>query len=141
MSRSFERKLIYAASAWQIVAGFITMFFYSMYIKKQGAQLPGLEAVERKGAESLFDSLYGYAVTYGLLFIVIGSLNILFTKKLMNDGTLQYKLPAFWIALAVAFYFLSDLISLALSLAAAVIALAKNKPIKAAGRASAEQTH
>ncbi|WP_059173555.1 hypothetical protein [Bacillus sp. FJAT-27445] len=138
MSRSFERKLIYAASTWQIITGFITMFFYSMYIKKQGAQLPGLEAVERKGAESLFDSLYGFTVTYGLLFIVIGSLNILFAKKLMKDGKLQYKLPAYWAFLAAAFYFLSDLISLALCLAAAVIALAKNKPIRAAGQGSAD---
>ncbi|WP_409271218.1 hypothetical protein V1499_17675 [Neobacillus sp. SCS-31] len=141
MSRSFERKLIYAASAWQITTGFITMFVYSMYIKKQGAGLPGLEAVERNGTESLFDSLYGFAVTYGLFFMVIGSLNILFTKKLMKDGTLQYKLPAFWITLAAAFYLLSDLISLALCLAAAVIALAKNKPIRKGGQAPAEQTH
>ncbi|MFP5115373.1 hypothetical protein ACSU64_23770 [Bacillaceae bacterium C204] len=132
MSRSFERKLIYTASGWQFITGLITMFYYSLYIKKQGSDVANLSLLEQKGIQSLFDSLYSFTVTYGLLFIVIAGLNIIFVKRLMKDDTLQYKLPLYWIFLAAAFYFLSDFISLTLCLAAAVMALAKNKPIKAA---------
>lgn len=136
MSRSFERNIIYVASGWQIVTGFITMFFYATYIKKQGveASLGNLQFAERKGMESLFDSLFTYTVTYGLFFILIGILNILFAKKILKDETIQYKLPLYWIGLAVICYFLSDFISVALLMTGAVIVLAKNKPIKAANR-------
>lgn len=131
MNRSFERKMIYAASAWQLITGVITMFFYSLYIKKQGANVESLSFAEQKGIQSLFDNLYSFTVTYGLLFIVIAIVNIIFVKRLLKDNTIQYKLPIYWIFLAVAFFFLNDFISLTLCLVAAVIALAKNKPIKA----------
>ncbi|MFP7300081.1 hypothetical protein [Neobacillus niacini] len=132
MNRSFERKIIYAASSWQLITGAITVFFYSVTLKKQGANVENLSLLEQKGVQSLFDSLYSFAVIYGLLFIVIAGLNIIFVKRLVKDNTLQYKLPIYWIVLAAAFYFLTDFISLTLSLVAAVIALAKNKPIKIA---------
>jgi hypothetical protein len=123
--------MIYVASAWQIITGVITMFYYSLYIKKQGAQLEYSSIVQQKGIQSLFDNLYSFTVTYGLLFIVIAGLNIIFARRLLKDNTIQYKLPFYWIGLAVAFYFLTDFISLTLCLAAAIITLAKNKPIKA----------
>lgn len=129
MSRSAERKIIYAASCWQLLTGIVTMFFYAFYIKKQGAELQ-LTGIEQKGMESLFNNLYSFAVTYGLLFIVIAIVNVILTKRLMKDSTLQYKLPVYLIVLAVAFYFLTDFISLTLCLMAAVIALAKNRPQK-----------
>ncbi|MCL6570567.1 MAG: hypothetical protein K6T88_02630 [Bacillus sp. (in: Bacteria)] len=132
MSRAFERKMIYAASAWQLITGVITMFFYSLTIKNKGADIENLSVVEQKGIQSYFDSLYSFTVTYGLLFIVIAILNIILVKSLLKDNTLQYKLPFYWMGLAVAFYFLNDFISLTLCLVAAVIALAKNKPIKVA---------
>ena len=132
MSRSFERKVIYAASIWQLVTGAITIFYYSFTLKKQGANVDKLTLLEQKGVQSLFDSLYSFAVTYGVLFIDIAGLNIIFVRWLVRDNTLQYMLPIYWIVLAAAFYFLSDYISLTLCLVAAVIALAKNKPIKIA---------
>ncbi|MFT4414383.1 hypothetical protein ACLM5H_11040 [Fredinandcohnia humi] len=132
MSRSFERKIMYVASAWQLITGTITVFFYSIYLKNQGAELGDLSIIEQKGIQSYFDSLYSFSVMYGLFFILIGALNIIFVMRMVKDNTLQYKLPIYWIILAIAFYFLSDFISLTLTLIAAVIALAKNKPIKAA---------
>lgn len=130
MSRSFERKIIYAASAWQIVSGILTMFYYSYYLKSQGANIENLTMIEQKGVQSLFDSLYTFSVTYGLFFVVIAGLNIIFTIKILRDNTLQYKLPVYWIVLAIVFYFLNDFISLTLTLVAAIITLAKNKPMK-----------
>lgn len=132
MSRSFERKIIYIASAWQLITGFITLFYYSLYLKKQGVGVEHLPLNEQKGLQLLFDNLYSFTITYGLLFIVIALLNIIFVKKSLQDNTLQHKLPIYWIILAAAFYFLTDFISLLLCLMAAVIALAKNKPIKIA---------
>jgi hypothetical protein len=130
MSRAFERKIIYAAGAWQIFTGLITVFIYSLYIKKQGAGLENLDIVQQRGIQSYFDSLFSFAVTYGIFFVLIGVLNIIFANKLLKDDTLQVKVPIYLICLACIFYFLTDFISLMLCLAAAVIALAKNKPVK-----------
>ncbi|OCA87647.1 hypothetical protein A8F94_07255 [Bacillus sp. FJAT-27225] len=131
MDRSFERKIIYIASGWQIVTGMITMFFYSMYVKQQGANLEHLQIPEQMGVQSLFDSMFTYTVTYGLFFVIIGVLNVIFAKRILKDDTLQHKLPLYWILLAIVCYFLSDYISLAFLMMGAVIALAKNKPIQA----------
>lgn len=130
MSRSFERTIIYAASAWQLLTGVITVFFYSLYVKRQGANIGDIGIIEKKGIQAYFDSLYSFSVIYGLLFIIIGVLNIIFVTRMVKDNTLQYKLPLYWVILSVVFIVLSDYISVMLTLSAAVIALAKNKPIK-----------
>lgn len=126
MSRSMERKLLYVVSGWQLLTGFITIFFYASYWKMQGADA----GLEQNGFQSWFDNLYIFSVTYGLFFVVIAVLNIIFARKLLGDNTLQYKLPVYWIGLAAVCYFLSDYISLMLLLIVAVVALAKNKPIR-----------
>ena len=141
MSRSTERKLIYAASAWQILTGFITTFVYSFYIKSQSNNFENVSYMEAKGIQSIFDSLYSFIITYGIFFIVIGTLNIIFVKRMLKDNTLQYKLPLIWIALSVIFYLLTDYISIMLSLIAAVVALAKNKAIKKHGDGSYVSKH
>lgn len=130
MSRSFERKIIFVASAWQIITGLITIFFYSFYIKSQGNDLDKLSQIEAMGVRSIFDNLFTFTVTYGLFFVVIASLNIIFVRKLVKDDTIQYKMPFFWICLSIVFFFLSDFISVMLCSVAAVIALSKNKPLK-----------
>ncbi|WP_099159520.1 hypothetical protein [Virgibacillus ndiopensis] len=130
MNRSFERKVMYVASGWQLFTGLITIFFYSFYIKSQGSDMEQLSFFQMKGVQEIFDTLYMFSITYGLLFVVIAILNIIFVKRMVKDNTVHYKLPVYWVILAVVFFFLSDFISVALCLVAAVIALAKNKPIK-----------
>lgn len=130
MSRAFERRLIYAACIWQLITGFATAFIYSVYLKNAGSQTGDLSVLEAKAVASVFDSLYTFTVTYGLFFMAVASLNFIFVRKFVKDGTIQYKLPVCWICLAVLFYFLTDYLSLMLCLLAGVIALAKNKSIQ-----------
>ncbi|MCD7035390.1 hypothetical protein LRR81_14185 [Metabacillus sp. GX 13764] len=130
MSRSFERKFIYAACIWQLVTGALTVFFYPIYIRAHSGNLENLSFAQQKGIESYFSSLYSFTVTYGVFFMVVAVINFLLTRKLVKDGTLQYKFPLYLICLSGVCYFLNDYLSLALCLAAAVIALAKNKPLK-----------
>ncbi|WP_047982705.1 hypothetical protein [Ornithinibacillus contaminans] len=130
MSRSFERKIIYAACVWQLITGIITTFFYSFYMKGQGKETEGLTYVQARGIQTIFDSIYSFVITYGMFFIVVAILNFLFTKLFMKDNTVQYKLPIAWIVFAVICYFLTDYISLLLCLVAAIVALSKNKAIK-----------
>jgi hypothetical protein len=126
---------MYTASVWQMVTGLITVFYYSFYIKNQASGAGHLSPIESMGVQSLFDNLYTFSITYGLFFVVVSSVNFIFTRRLVKDDTLQYKLPLFWIALAVIMFFLSDFISVMLFLAAAVIALSKNRPLKLKGLA------
>jgi hypothetical protein len=130
MKRSFERKTIYVACVWQLFTGVITLFFYSSYVKHQGDHLHHLSLIEQKGLQSIFDSLYTFTITFGLLFIVIAILNFIFTRSIVKDETVQIKMPLIWFGEAVLLYFLSDYISTMLLIMAGIIALAKNKTIR-----------
>lgn len=136
MKRSFERKLMYVASGWQIFTGLITIFIYTAYLRDKESHMGKLTFVEQKGLHSIFDSLSTFTYIFGLLFITIACINIFIVKKYVKDHTLQYKVPIYWVVLAIAFYFLNDYISVALCLSTVVITLSKNKAIrfqKAAG--------
>lgn len=130
MKRSLERNLIYGASVWQIISGLITIFFYSNYIKSQGTKLDNPTFSQIMGMDSVFSSYYTFIVTFGSFFILIALINIFIVQKHVKDDSLQYKIPIYWLFLAVLFYFLSDYLSLLLTSIAAVIALSKNKAIK-----------
>jgi len=129
MTRSLERKVIYVASSWQIITGLITIFFYSNYIKKLGLQMDNPTEIQVLGMEGIFSSFSTFAVSFGIFFVFIGVLNIFFAKMVMKDHTVQKGLPIFWLVLVIVFYFLSDYISLLLTLVSAIIALSKNKAI------------
>lgn len=135
-----ERKLVYAASIWQLFTGFITLFFFSYHIKQQGNHFSGTSLVEQKGVQAIFNSLYSFTITFAMLFIVIGILNILFTRSFVKDFTIQRKMPICWIGLAILLYFLSDFISVLLLLIAAILSLAKNRSIKTLSKETESET-
>lgn len=131
MTRKLEQRLVYAASAWQILTGLITIFVYSFYIRSQAqTELNALEPTMRLGFESFFDSVFMFSVSYGMLFVVLAVFNIMFAKKLLKGGVTLYAYPFFLLASAIGFYFLNDFISTFILAVAGVITLSKNKAVK-----------
>ncbi|WEG12836.1 hypothetical protein PU629_00315 [Pullulanibacillus sp. KACC 23026] len=130
MKRTFERTAIYIACIWQLVTGSITLFFYSYHLKAEGDNMTNLSPLESASVHSVFSNLYTFTITYGLFFIVLAIVNCLLTRSTVKDQSIQFKMPTFWLILAVIYYFLSDFISVFLFLAAGIIAFSKNKPTK-----------
>ena len=131
MTRKLERRIVYAASSWQILTGLITIFVYSFYIRAQAqAGIAEFEPAQQLGLESFFDSVFMFSVSFGMLFIVVAVFNIMFAKNLLKDGVVLLGYPIFLLALALGFYLLNDFISTFILATAGVVALAKNKAVR-----------
>jgi len=127
MNRKLERKLIYTASAWQILTGGVTVLWYSFDVRNQAILENPANVVTALGLASYFDSLFMFSVVFGMLFIVVALINIMLVKSCLHDNTLHYKIPIYLFFLGVVFYFLFDFISLVLCMVSGIIILAKNK--------------
>lgn len=129
MSRKVEKIFAYIGCSWQIISGFITIFIYSIWIKKQGFEVTGKSELDISASQSIIDSIYSFSTTLGILFLGLGLLNLYLSKKLRNDQ-IEKKIPVWFIICGVISYFLMDFLSCFTFIASGVIALARNKSIK-----------
>ncbi|MED2972898.1 hypothetical protein P4361_11765 [Fictibacillus sp. B-59209] len=139
MNRKLERKLIIIGSVWQMLSGLLTIFVYGSYIKSQSNGIHETQFAQMKAMESLFGSLYSFAVTFGLFFVAIGLLNLYLARN-FKDDKVEVKLSFWFILLGVASYFFMDFLSTVLFLSGGILALAKNKTISKL-HSQAEPTH
>jgi hypothetical protein len=128
MNRKVERRLVMVGSIWQIVSGLLTIFAYASFIKREGLHSSYNTFAKLEAAQSIFGSLYMFAVSFGMLFVILGVINFVLAKTLKNDKT-EVKKPIWFILLGFASYLVMDLIGSLMFLSAGILALAKNKSI------------
>ena len=132
MNRKFERRLVLIAGIWQVAMGFLTIFVYAPRHRREGLDLiyeaAPLPLVEAEAINSLFSSLYMFIVTFGMLFVVLGLINIFLSTKI-KDNKVEKKIPLFLLICGVGVYFLMDFISTIMLVSASILMLAKNKSI------------
>ncbi|MHC5269840.1 hypothetical protein ACYSNO_11800 [Enterococcus sp. LJL98] len=127
MKRGIERKLILALGIWQIIDGLVTIFYYGLY--KFGFQLQG-SAKENVLTDTMQSSLFTLTTTFGILLITLGIANFVVSQRYLKDNRVNKKTGYFLIIQALFSYVIFDLISVVISMSAAVILLSKNKSIK-----------
>ena len=132
MNRKLERRLIMIGSIWQIVSGLLTIFVYASFIKNEGLHSTYPTIAKLEAAQSIFGSLYMFAVTFGMLFVILGILNFVLAKSLKDDQA-EVKKPIWFILLGLASYFVMDILGSLMFLSAGLLALAKNKSISKLG--------
>jgi len=130
MKRNFERKLIKIISIWHVINAILTIFVFGMNIKNNGTQLlrsayPELGDV----SSSLVDNIYIVLSTYGLLLILIGILNIYFSKTL-KDNEINKKWQIYLIILLLVSLLTMDFISILGYSIMIAIYNSKNKAIR-----------
>ena len=128
MNRKLERNIILTGSIWQIVSGLLTIFVYASIIKKEGLNASFNTVAKLEAAQSIFGSLYMFSVSFGLLFVILGILNLVLAKS-MKDDKPEVKKPIWFIVLGILSYFVMDILGAFLFLSAGILAIAKNKSI------------
>ncbi|SDM51847.1 hypothetical protein SAMN04488137_0539 [Fictibacillus solisalsi] len=128
MNRKLERKLVVIGASWQILSGLLTIFAYGSYIKSKGSSIHDTSFAQMKAIQSLFGSLYSFTVTFGMLFVILGIVNLYLVRSLKDDKV-EVKRSVWFLVLGVSSYFLMDFIGAVLFLSAGILALAKNKTI------------
>lgn len=128
MNRKLERKLVLAGSMWQIVSGLLTMFVYASFIKNEGLNASYNTIAKLKAVESIFGSLYMFSVSFGMIFVILGIVNVVLAKSLKDDKP-QVKKPIWFIFLGILSYLVMDILGAFLFISAGILALAKNKSI------------
>ncbi len=129
MNRKFEKVIAYIGASWQIISGLATIFIYALWIKKQGIDIQGDSKLSIMSAQIVIDNLYMFSVTFGFLFVILGIVNFILTKKLKNDES-QVKIPVWFIFCGIISYILMDFIGGLAFIGAGVLSLAKNKTIE-----------
>ncbi len=128
MTRKLERRLVLIGSIWQITSGLLTIFLYASYIKSEGLKTSHNSIATLEAVQSVFGSLYMFSVSFGMLFVILGIINIILSKTLKDDKT-EVKKPIWFIFLGLASYFVMDILGSLMFLSAGILALAKNKSI------------
>lgn len=128
VNRKLERRLVMVGSIWQIVSGLLTMFVYASYIKNKGLNSSYNTLAKLEAAQSIFGSLYMFSVSFGMLFVILGILNLVLAKTLRDHKT-EVKKPIWFILLGFSSYLVMDILGSLMFLSAGILALAKNKSI------------
>lgn len=128
MNRKLEKNLIMVASLWQIVSGLLTIFVYASLIKNEGLNTSYNTLAKIEAAQSIFGSLYMFSVSFGMLFVLLGILNLVLAKTLKNDQP-EVKKPTWFIFLGILSYLVMDILGAFLFLSGGILAIAKNKSI------------
>lgn len=124
MSRKQERILVRIMGIWQIIDGLITVIYYGFF--QQGHGFIGI-------SESVYPSGYMIVVsTFGVFLIGLGLFNLILSYRYIKDNQMYRGIGVFLIIQAITLYFLLDLVSVVLSIAAGVILLSKNKGLRLA---------
>ncbi|MDQ0227861.1 hypothetical protein [Metabacillus niabensis] len=129
MNRKLERRLVLIGSIWQIVSGLLTIFVYASFIKNEGMHSSYNTLAKLEAAQSVFGSLYMFSVSFGMLFVILGILNLVLGKSLKDDKAERRK-PIWFILLGLSSYIVMDIIGSFMFLSAGILALAKNKSVK-----------
>lgn len=132
LSRKLERRFMVAAGVWQILNGLLTIFIYAPTERRAGLDLidDTTTFIEAEAIASVFSNIYMFIVIFGMIYITIGIINVILSKKMKDDTTL-YRIPIYLLFLGASAYFVMDLISVLLCILAGGLALAKNKAIMA----------
>ena len=131
MNRRFEKRVAYAGAFWEIISGLITIFGYSLWVRGQGAEVKGAPAINNAAVQIYADNLFMFSVTFGILFVTLGVINIIMIRKL-KDGEVQYKIPIWFTICGIASYLLMDFIGAIALISSGVLSLARNKSIAVA---------
>lgn len=128
MNRKLERKLVIVGSLWQILSGLLTIFVYASFIKNEGLHASSNTLEKLEAAQSIFGSLYMFSVSFGMLFVILGILNLVLAKTLKDDQP-EVRKPIWFILLGILSYFVMDILGAFLFLSGGILAIAKNKSI------------
>lgn len=129
MSRKFERVAVFIVGIWQIIVGFITIYLYANRYKQSSLTEMEFSIVQEKAIQSFESNLYIFTVSLGLLYVLMGVINIYLSRKII-DQSVQRKIPFILIIMGIVSYLLMDIVSGILCLSAGVLALSKNKLMK-----------
>jgi len=128
LNRKLERKLVIVGSLWQILSGLLTIFVYASFIKNEGLHASSNTLEKLEAAQSIFGSLYMFSVSFGMLFVILGILNLVLAKTLKDDQP-EVRKPIWFILLGILSYFVMDILGAFLFLSGGILAIAKNKSI------------
>lgn len=129
MSRKFERVAVFIVGIWQIVVGFITIYLYANRYKQSSLEGMEFSIIQEKAIQSFESNLYIFTVSLGLLYVLMGVINIYLSRKII-DQSVQRKIPFILIIMGIVSYLLMDIVSGILCLSTGVLALSKNKLMK-----------
>lgn len=128
MNRKLERKLVIVGSLWQILSGLLTIFVYASFIKNEGLHASSNTLEKLEAAQSIFGSLYMFSVSFGMLFVILGIMNLVLAKTLKDDQP-EVRKPIWFILLGILSYFVMDILGAFLFLSGGILTIAKNKSI------------
>lgn len=132
ITRTFERRLVYALGIWQIIDGLITILYYGVYQQSQMMSGENLASEQIYVLENTFGSVFNFINIFGLLLIGLGLINLVVAKNYVKDTIVNYKVGIWLVGVGLFSYFIMDILSVIISISAGVIYLAKNKSIQAA---------
>jgi hypothetical protein len=133
VNRKLERRLVLIGAIWEIFTGTVTILFYASVIKKQGLSVRETSFEKMEAIQSLFGSMYMFAVTFGMIFITLGFINLYLMNKL-DEQKIEVKLPVWFIFVGLGSYLLMDIPGAVLYFSAGILALAKNKSMRKLGQ-------
>lgn len=123
MSRKVERKLCQIGGIWNILTGTITLFFYSTWIKTNLFEnMNG----ETRGLNFLSENLNLVVMTFGLIFILVGCLNLILAARIENQAVIK-KMPIWFLIWGLISFFTVDIVGVLCYLLASFLLLTKNK--------------
>jgi hypothetical protein len=128
MSRRFEKVAGYIGAAWQIASGIYTIFVYSFWIRNKGAGIAVDSEVLQVSSKLMADNLYMVSVSFGMLMVIIGALNVYFARKLSGKKA-EIKIPIWFIVCSIMSFLITDLIGCFAFMTSGIITLARNKSI------------
>lgn len=130
MTRKVERILCRIGGIWNIITGAITLFFYSPWVKSNlFLNMNG----ETKGLNFLSENINLFVMTFGLVFILVGSFNLVLATKIDNHASLK-KVPIWFFIWGLISFFTVDIIGVLCYLPASFLIVIKNKSIRYANQ-------
>lgn len=130
MKRRIERRLVLIMGGWQIFDGLITIIFYGLgnQLNLLGGNSDNQVYLEQLNVS--YGNIFLFVSSFGVMLIGLGISNILLSKKYIKDDRVHFKIGVYLLIQGLLSYFILDILSLILAMAAGVLLIAKNKSIQ-----------
>lgn len=129
LNRKRESILLKIAGIWNIITGSITLFYYSSWIKGQLAIDPRMNNEQTMATKYIYESIDGFVIMYGLLFICVGAINYYLSTKI-KTGLIQKNIIIWCIIWTTVSFFGVDIVGFVLYFIFIINTLIRNKALQ-----------
>ncbi|MGX7133059.1 hypothetical protein [Enterococcus songbeiensis] len=131
MNRKVERRMMTVMGIWQIIDGLMTILYFGFYKLAPLSGKMGVHASDQ-AVQSFNSSMFTLTCTFGSLLIGLGIFNLIIAKRYLKNGQLAKKFGFFFLGQGLFSYFILDIPSVILGIAAGVVYFAKTRALKRA---------